>query len=196
MKLAPHASSLLVVLAAVASTGPWAGCGGDVALGTKNEDSGSAGTGGALGNGGIGIGTGGGLGSGGTAATSGTGGSLGGGGSTIASGGGAGGATAGVGGASGAGGLRDGGASDGPIQCEYDGKLYNQNETRSLLDCNYCICGLYTAGAWSCTGRICGTGGASGTGGRTGAGGSTGAGGAAGGSSGSGGKTGTGGSSG
>jgi hypothetical protein len=56
MKLAPHASSLLVVLAAVASAGPWSGCGGDVALGTKNEDSGSAGTGGVLGNGGVGAG--------------------------------------------------------------------------------------------------------------------------------------------
>lgn len=56
MKPAPHASSLLVVLAAVAWTGPWAGCGNGVASGTKNKGGSPAGTGGVLGNGGVGAG--------------------------------------------------------------------------------------------------------------------------------------------
>lgn len=56
MKLAPHTSSLLVIFIAIACTGPWIGCGGDVALGTKNQGGSPAGTGGALGTGGAGLG--------------------------------------------------------------------------------------------------------------------------------------------
>jgi hypothetical protein len=56
MNLAPHTSSMLVVFVAVAWTGPWIGCGGDVALGTKDQGGSPAGTGGALGTGGAGLG--------------------------------------------------------------------------------------------------------------------------------------------
>jgi hypothetical protein len=104
------------------------------------------------------------------------------------------GGTGGTGGAGGAGGADAG--TGGPAQCEYEGKLYAIGETRSLGDCNYCICQTWYGNAqFACTGRICDSGGA-GAGGKGGAGGVTGTGGlpgtgGVGGSTGSGGSTGT-----
>lgn len=73
-------------------------------------------------------------------------------------GGGSGAAGVGAGGGAGTGGL-DVGASDGPLQCEYQGKRYNAGESFSLSDgCNSCTCdGSYKVIA--CTIYSCGKGG-------------------------------------
>jgi hypothetical protein len=101
------------------------------------------------------------------------------------------GGAAGTGGAGGAGGVHDAGPADAPAQCEYEGKLYNLGDTRSLGDCNYCVCqSQYGTAQFACTGMICGSGGALGTGGKLGTGGAIGTGGVIG----AGGATGSGGS--
>jgi hypothetical protein len=165
------AQSCLMVAAALASFGA---CSSKETLGSNTKDDGGVG-GAVIGAGGAAIGAGGAdIGAGG--AVIGAGGAIGdGSGGISAMGGAVGYGGAGVGGATGTGGARDAG-TDGPFQCEYQGKYYNVGQTRGLSDCNYCEC--WSTG-WACTGMICGTGGAQGAGGKVGAGG-TGAGGATG----------------
>ena len=187
----------LVIFAAVAWTGLTAGCGGNGPPGTKNQDSGPAGAGGALGSGGVSSG-----GSNADAAL-GTGGAKGGAGGTavpdapMGTGGLAGqtGGRVGTGGAVGSGGKIDAGGTGGPAGA--DGGSGRETGTGGGTEGKT---GMGGAGGQSNTssgtGGVIVDGGAPGSGGKTGAGGATGTGGSVGGTSGGTGgtKPGTGGS--
>lgn len=91
------------------------------------------------------------------------------------------GASAGAGGSAGAGATgsssaRDAGITDGPGQCERNGKRYDIGVSISLGDgCNYCVCSTqYGPPQFMCTGMICSSGGATSSGGSSGVGGTSG----------------------